>query len=104
MEVAGGILRGDINLFVGCRRLADLAHDVVPDWTSDEDFAVFGVVASETDDYPIGAARMRWSSSALAREDAKIAEYEVAVSEQVLEACRNVLARFTSAGSSGPDA
>ena len=72
--------------------------------TSDEDFAVFGAVASETDDYPIGAARMRWSPSALAREDAKIAEYEVAVSEQVLEACRNVLARFTSAGSSGPDA
>jgi hypothetical protein len=52
----------------------------------------------------MGAARELWSPTALAREDAKIAKYEVAIREQVLEACRNVVARFTSLGSSGPDA
>jgi hypothetical protein len=97
------MLRGDVDLFVGCRRLAGLAHHVVADWTSDRDFVVFGAVASETDNYPIGAARMRWSLSALAREDAKIAEYEAAIREQVLEACRSVMTRFTSHGSGGPD-
>jgi hypothetical protein len=55
VDPAEGILRGSVDLFVGCRRLAKLAHDVVPDWRRDRDFDIVGAVASETDNYPISA-------------------------------------------------
>ena len=100
VDLAGAMLRGDVSLFLGCRRLADLAHQIVPDWTEDADFVVFGGVADEVDDLPVGTERARWSLSALRREDAKIAQYESKVRDQVLAACRNVLTRFSS---SAPD-
>lgn len=98
VDVAGAILRGNVTLLLGCRRLATLAHDVVPDWRVDPDFVVFGGVASEVADLPIGPERARWNSAALAREDARIGTYEAAVRDRVLKACRNVLLRFGSAG------
>ena len=103
VDLTGAMLRGDVTLFLGCRRLASLAHHIVPDWTADPDFVVFGAVASEIDDYPVGPERARWSLTALAREDAKIADYEARVRDQILGACRNVIARFSSSPS-GPDA
>ena len=103
VDVAGAMLRGEITLLLGCRRLASLAHHIVPDWTGDRDFVVFGGVASETDDLPLGPERARWSLSALAREDAKIAEYEAAIRDTILKACRNVVVRFGCSGSSRPE-
>jgi hypothetical protein len=100
---ATDMLQGRLGLTEGCRRLAGLAHDVVPDWRIDADFVVFGAVASETDNYPVGAARAHWNPEALEREDAKRAKYEGAVRDSVLKACGNVIARFTAGAGGGPD-
>ena len=91
---AAAIINGKLGVIEGCRRLADVAHSLVPDWVADEDFVVFGAIASETDALPTGTARQYWSSEALAREDREIARYESIVRERVFAACRNILARF----------
>ena len=94
LQAARGISEGRIGIIEGCRRLSSLAHQVVPDWTLDEDFRVFGAVSSETDCLPTGSARRYWENSALEREDQKISAAEALYREAVLSACRNVIARF----------
>jgi len=96
VEAATDMLQGRLGLTEGCRRLAGLANEVVPDWRLDSDFVVFGGMASETDTYPVGAAREYWSSQALEREDEKRAKYEATVRDSVLKACANVIARFSA--------
>jgi len=103
VEAARGILDGRTALIEGCVTLARLGHNLVPNWALDPDFRIFGGVASETDHFPIGAARANWSPTALEREDAKIAAYEAAVRDHVFKACNNVIARFRVTEASGPD-
>ena len=90
------MLSGDIGVLEGCIPLASLAHDVVPDWRVDPDFAVLGAVASEVDALPLGTVRAQWSSAALERADLEIARYTQVVQERVLAACRNVVERLES--------
>jgi len=94
VRIARTILSGEVGVLVGCVSLASVAHDVVADWRVDPDFTVFGAVASEVDDLPLGKARSQWNSAALARADLEIERYTREVTEKVLSACRNVLERF----------
>jgi hypothetical protein len=91
---ARAVLSGELGILEGCIPLASLAHDVVADWRIDPDFLVFGVVASETDDLPLGKARNQWDAAALARADLEIERHTREVQEKVLAACRNVVERF----------
>ena len=104
VDAARGILQGDIPLIEGCVRLTSLGHQIVPSFWDDTDFRVFGIVADETDHFPVGPARMHWSPRALEREDPKISAYEAAHHDEVFEACRRVVSRFTSPDSLVPDA
>ena len=97
IALARSIMSGEVSLMVGSRRLAALAHELVPDWRVDEEFVVFGAVASESDDLPAGAERQYWSESALAREDQHIARLEAHWRDRVLDACRRMIERFSSA-------
>lgn len=92
---AKAVLDEKIGMFEGCLRLADLTPALVDNWLDDPDSVLFGAIASEVDGLPIGRARQYWSAEALAREDQKLAVYESAIKEQVHEACRNVVARFS---------
>ena len=94
VRVARAVLSGDIGVLEACVSLASLAHDVVPDWRDDPDFAVLGAVASEVDALPLGAARAQWGSAALAKADVEIARYTQLVEDRVLVACRNIVERF----------
>jgi hypothetical protein len=94
VRLARAVLSGEVGVLEGCIPLASIAHDAVPDWTSDPDFVIFGGVASEIDALPFGPVRERWGSGALARADADIARYSDLVREQILEACRHIIARF----------
>jgi hypothetical protein len=78
-----------------------LAHNVVPDWRVDPDFVVFGAVASEVDDLPLGPVRAQWSADALAKADIEIARYTQESKDQVLAACRSIINRFAAAASHG---
>ena len=94
VRLARAILSGDLGVLEGCIPLASVAHDVVPDWRVDPDFAIFGAVASEIVALPFGEVRRQWSSDALARADVGIARYTQAMKGQVLSACRKVVGRF----------
>jgi hypothetical protein len=94
VEAAKLILAGELGVIEGSRLLADLAHALVPDWTTDQDFVVFGALASDTDHLPTGTARQYWAADALAREDRNIARIEASARSDVLAACRNVIDRF----------
>ncbi len=92
--LASAVLAGTIGVVEGCKRLSSLAFDLVPDWTQDEDFVVFGGVDSEADDLPTGSERQYWSKEALLREDEKIRDYESRIRDMVRLACSNVIRRF----------
>ena len=94
VKAANLLLARELGVIEGCGLLASLAHVLVPDWTADQDFVVFGALASETDHLPTGTARQYWAADALAREDRDIARIEASARSGVLAACRNVIARF----------
>jgi hypothetical protein len=94
LEAAAAVVAGSVGVIEGCRRLADLAHHLVPDWTADPDFVIFGALASDTDRLPTGSARKYWSAEALEREDRDIQRIEADSRDEVVAACQNVLQRF----------
>jgi len=94
VRIARAMLSGEVGVLEGCIPLASIAQDVVADWRLDPDFVVFGAVASEIDALPFGSVRDRWSRVALAKADVEIARYTRVVQDQVLSACKNVVARF----------
>jgi hypothetical protein len=96
-ETAKAFIEGRIGLIEGCRKLNGLAFDLVPHWAEDQDFVVFGAVASQTDELPVGSARQYWDALALKREDARIADAESQCREQGLTACRRLLERLRDA-------
>jgi hypothetical protein len=95
VEIAAGIAGGEVSLLEGRIKLANLANSsLVEDWTDDEDFLVFGGIASEIDGCPIGKVREYWSPKALEREDKNLQEYENEVRPMVFAACKNILIRY----------
>jgi Protein of unknown function (DUF2489) len=96
---AQAVVSGDLGVLEGSIALAALAHNLVPDWRLDPDFSVFGAVSSEIDDLPFGSVREGWSKDVLDRADSKASEYAALTGQQVLLACRNVIARFEARGS-----
>jgi Protein of unknown function (DUF2489) len=96
LRAARAVLDGELGVIEGCIALAAYAHDVVPDWVVDPDFAVFGAIASETDHLPFGEVRSRWSAAALAKADAEIEAITAGHRAEVRLACENVIARFSS--------
>jgi len=99
---AQAILSGELGVLDGCIPLAQLAHDVVPDWRVDRDFLVFGVISSSIDHLPFGSVRRQWSAEALARADSEIALLTDLNRDDVLLACRNVVDRFGAPESNAP--
>lgn len=97
VETARAVLSGNVGIIQGSVRLASLAHDIVPNWTADEDFLVFGVLSSETDHLPVGSARQYWSQVALADADQEISRIEQSARDEVVRACANVIKRFENA-------
>jgi len=93
---ARAVLAGDLGLLEGCISLASLGHDAVPDWRVDPDFAVFGVLSSETAHLPFGQSQEQWSAEALARAKAEIEHMSLGHKYEILAACRNVIDRFKS--------
>jgi hypothetical protein len=93
-NTARAILRGEVGVIEGTRRLSTLAGALVDDWTADPDFAVFGALDSSTDHLPVGPQRELWAPAALAERDAEVARIEREAWPDVEAACRRVIARF----------
>ncbi|HEY5022357.1 MAG TPA: hypothetical protein VII30_07720 [Gemmatimonadaceae bacterium] len=93
--LATSVLNGTLGIIEGARELATLGHILVDDWRVDPDFVVFGAVASETDDLPVGKDRERWEAVALVEKDAEVKSFETRMQAKMYGACRNVTRRFT---------
>ena len=91
--VACGMLSGEIAFLEGAIELASLRHEVAVE-ENDEDFMVFVVIASETDNLPIGASRECWSKEALVKLQPEIDAATIWAKQIGLKACQSLVRRF----------
>jgi hypothetical protein len=81
VQIAMAMKNGEISYLVGARKLDALRHDAsVKD--DDADFMVFVVIASETDDFPLGTVRQHWDKDALDRLQPEIDGAKIWAKEQ----------------------
>jgi|JRYL01.1.fsa_nt_gb hypothetical protein len=93
VEIAAGILSGDIPVLEGCHSLSALRWEVEVD-ERDPDFMAFAVISSEIDALPIGPVRAHWAPEALARLESEIQSAIAWATPQALPACKSVVQRF----------
>lgn len=92
VAVCEAILKEEIGVIAGSRRLKGLGFDLCGD--HDEDFMVFVAIDSETDHLPVDWERRNWGVEALKRKDEEIAEAEASYKDRAFLACRNLIGRF----------
>ena len=94
VDVCEAILHGDTGILFGTRQLCRLHYELFRQ--IDEDFVLFIGINSETDSLPIGDERQYWNEEVLIEKDKEIAEYEIRVKQDVFDACRKLIKRFSS--------
>jgi len=89
VAVAQGMLDGDIDLVAGCRKLVSLHRQA----GNPDDPAISTIVGieSETEEFPVGAAREFWAEADLARKDEELFQYLELARPILIEACREIL-------------
>lgn len=87
-ELARDMILGKVDLVEGCRQVVSL-HRRLGDADDDATIVVIGV-ASETDEFPVGASRSRWSPESLAESDAERDAYLAEVREPLMNALRAI--------------
>lgn len=60
----------------------------------DEDFIIFDVVDTETDDLPVDIERKNWSAEALMQKDEEIANAQSLYKNEVIAGCQKVIERL----------
>lgn len=93
VEIASGILAGEVPILEGCHSLAGLRCEVEVE-DRDPDFVTFAMISSEIDALPIGAVRALWAPEALARLEPDIQSAIAWATPQALPACESVVRRF----------
>jgi hypothetical protein len=95
VEMARDLLEGEIDFLSGVRGLSSLKHEV-SDNDFDPDFTVFVAIDSETDHMSNSELRASCSELWLNKCDEEVKEVEELNREQVVEACKKLISRFTS--------
>jgi Protein of unknown function (DUF2489) len=90
------LLSGSVSITEAARRIIGPAYELGS--ALEEPFATFLSIDSETDAFPLGSVRERWSPSALQRQDAERERYEAAIRDRALDACREILRRLDTEG------
>jgi hypothetical protein len=93
VEIAVGIIAGEVPILEGCHSLAALRWEVDVD-DRDPDFVTFAMISSEIDALPVGAIRAHWNPEALARLEPNIQSAIAWATPQALPACQSVVQRF----------
>jgi hypothetical protein len=92
--LAKKMLEGEIDLIEGVRRINALRFEVgEPD---SEPFMAIRAVDSETDHFPLGSVRERYSPEALRRVDVEMENYLLEASEDIRRACDQIIRVFGS--------
>lgn len=94
-DVAAKMLAGEVDLLEGCRTIVSLLPGIpVDDRDDDDDLLTMVVIDSELDDIPLGRTRDLWEPTALARQEEKKARYLGVMHEEIMRACRSLVARW----------
>src|SRR5207253_1186873 len=89
IETARAMQSGSMDLVRGCRLLCDLRHRI---GASENDlFLPIIGFESETDDYPLGTDRTRYSPTTLERLDREVQAYVERAKPGVLAACKRIV-------------
>lgn len=89
LQVAHGMLAGNVPLIEGCQTLARLRIDAeIP---PSEAFNVFRAVDSETDGFPHENMRHEYAPELLAQLDAKVSRILARDTPIIMESCREVV-------------
>ena len=93
VEIASGILSGDVPMLEGCHALAGLRWQVELD-DRDPDFFTFAMISSEIDHLPVGSVRQHWAPDALNRLQPEIESAIAWATPQAIPACKSIIERF----------
>ena len=90
VEVATKMINDEIDLLDGCRTLVYLQRELKD---PQDAFFVLRGIDSETDIFPISATeRKQWNPEALSKLDKEKNEYISLVKDEMIEACRRIIA------------
>jgi hypothetical protein len=89
IATAGDLIAGNIDVITGSRFLAIPTRQAK--LADDPHALVILAVDSESDVYPLGAAREHWHPEALAEKDRKRERYAAQVHDDVIAACRGLV-------------
>jgi hypothetical protein len=92
VAICEAVLKQEIGLIAGSRRLKSLGQELFCD--HDEDFIRLVAIDSETDHLPVDWERSNWSAEALERKDKEIAAAVELYQDEVFAACRKLIERF----------
>ena len=95
VETAEAVIARKLGVVEAAHRLMEIAAEL--DALDDADFVYFIDLDSQSDGFPVGEARERWSASALEREDLARAKYEDSVYGDAVVHCRSLIARYSPA-------
>jgi hypothetical protein len=96
VSIARAILAGEVEVLEGCQQLAELRHALPDGESKAPDILTFAGVDSELDDVPTGHARDLWAPEALAAKDGQRDEYLARARSAIEEACRSLVAKYSS--------
>ncbi|MBA2433664.1 MAG: DUF2489 domain-containing protein [Chthoniobacterales bacterium] len=90
------MLDGSIPLIVAAREISRLISAYIGRPGTDPAFTPFIVFDDRTFDLPVGQVRKLWPSDALAQKDAQLTAVEAEMRDELLEACRSLVARYAA--------
>ena len=94
VEVARGVLSGELDVLEGCRALVHLSVRL-----RNRDDDLFGPILgfeSETEVYPSGSLREAWQKEALEQKDREFQQYLSKAKAEVFRACEALAERYSS--------
>lgn len=93
-ELASALLDRKVGFLEGVRGMVALSAEF-GDAERFEHFTPFIAVDSETDRFPVGEVRTRWSQDALRRVDKEVAENEQFYRPCIEAACRELISKWS---------
>lgn len=95
VDVSRRILDGTMGTVEGARSLVTLRLRLKAE--DDPDFLVFVAIDYQSDHFPLGDVRRRWSSVALALQDACRNRFEEGCKQDAKTACHNLISKYDNA-------
>ena len=94
VATAEAVMAGKLGVVEAAHRFMELAAEL--DALDDENFAYFIALDSQSDGFPVGAAREHWNRAALEREDLARRKYEESVQGEAVSHCQGLIDRYST--------